>query len=317
MTNKPNHRWIYTYDYAPNEIWDEWRISPTPADWIDAECSSVSERVNKDLPKFALIADSHYTINGTWEDTAYALRKLHEAVDFDGVIHLGDLTDGMLSAYKTTEIENIVKKDLRSLNVPIHIVYGNHDYNYFKGNPDLVYPDKPQYYTDYSKHKLRLIFIDSFDPKEQLRYGFSNECVSWLDKILSETQSDWSVIVFSHLTPLVQLQAWAKEIRNSSTVMEVLNKHSNKILAFINGHNHCDHLYNGGRFPIISINCSKCECFLEHKPEGAVVPYRELGNKTQESFDIMTIDSASKIIHFTRFGAGNDRTVENGIARWV
>lgn len=102
--------------------------------------------------------------------------------------------------------------------------------------------------------------------------------------------------------------------------MKVLDTHSHNILAFINGHNHCDHLFNdlyNGNFPIISINCSKCEYFLEHKPEGAVVPYRELGNRTQESFDIMSVDTEKKEIYFTRFGSGNDRIVKNAKAVWV
>jgi len=314
-----NDKWIYTYDYAPNSLWEQWRPAPPPANWVDGECKSVSNRVEKGSLNFALLADSHYTVNGTWDDTAYSLRKLHEHLKLDGVIHLGDMTDGILPADKTDEIETIVKGDMALLGVPVHIVPGNHDYNYFKGNPDLNYPDKPQYYVDYDKQKLRLIFIDSFDPKERLRYGFTDYCIHWLDSVLHSLPDGYVSIIFSHITPLVRLQAWAKEIRNREKLMDVLNKYADSILAFINGHSHCDHLFNdlyNGKFPIISINCSKCEYFLEHKPEGAVVPYREIGSRTQESFDIMTIDTSKREIYFTRFGAGNDRIVRNGKAEW-
>lgn len=314
-----NQKWIYTYDYAPNQVWEEWRMSSPPAKWLDDECEALSKRINKSLLKFALLADSHYTINGTWEDTAYSLQKLHRLNQLDGVIHLGDLTDGMLSAVKTKEMESIVKNDLQSLGIPVYLVPGNHDYNYFKGNPELIYPDKPQYYVDYNQQKLRLIFIDSFDPKEQFRYGFTDYCIHWLESVLFHMPKDYVGIVFSHVPPLVRLQVWAKEIRNREKLMNVLNPYAHRILAYINGHNHCDHLFNelyNGKFPIISINCAKCEYFLEHKPEGAVTPYRELGSRTQESFDIMQIDTENCEIYFTRFGAGNDRMVREGKGVW-
>jgi hypothetical protein len=323
MTNQ-NYNWIYTYDYAPTSVWEPWRMSPAPASWIDGECESAAERVYKlaqiGTLKFALLADTHYVINGTWEDTAYSLRKTHELVKFDGVIHLGDLTDGMLSAQKTREFERVVIGDMHSLGVPVHVAAGNHDYNYFKGNSEIVYPRKPQFYVDYDSQKLRLIFIDSFDPKEQLRYGFTNYCVHWLDSVLSLMSEGYRAIVFSHITPLVRLQAWAKDIRGRAGLMSVLNKYADNILAFINGHNHCDLLFNdlyNGKFPIISINCSKCEYFLEHKPKGAVVPYRQLGNRTQECWDILIIDVEQRKLDFIRFGAGNDHAVKNGEARWI
>jgi hypothetical protein len=173
--------------------------------------------------------------------------------------------------------------------------------------------EAPRYYVDYED--LRLIFIDSFEPDMHIRYGFTSECIDWLDDNLRHTERN--VIIFSHITPLVQLQAWSEEIRNSSMIMRVLNKHSRNILAFINGHNHCDLLYNEAEFPIVSINCAKCEFFIEYKPNGAVVPYRKLGARIQESFDIMSIDSTGRTIHFTRFGAGHDRIIKNGKAEWI
>lgn len=316
----PNQKWIYTYDYAPMQVWEEWRTSCAPGQWIEDECEAVARRVNKSLIKFALLADSHYTKNGTWDDTVCSLKKLHERICLDGVIHLGDLTDGRMPASDTKKMESMIICDLQSLGIPLHIVPGNHDYNYFKGNPELIYPEKPQYYVDYDQYKLRLIFIDSFDPKEQIRYGFTDYCVHWLESVLFSMPGDYAGVVFSHITPLVRLQAWAKEIRNRGKLMGALDSHAHQILAYINGHNHCDHIFNdlyNGKFPIISINCGKCEYFLDHKPEGAVVPYRELGTRIQESFDIMQIDTENREIYFTRFGAGGDRMVREGKGVWI
>ncbi|MBR1624025.1 MAG: hypothetical protein IJ675_09000, partial [Pseudobutyrivibrio sp.] len=130
----------------------------------------------------------------------------------------------------------------------------------------------------------------------------------------------YKAIIFSHVTPLVRLQAWASNIRNRNALIDVLNTYADSILAFINGHNHCDHIYNdlmNGKFPIISINCAKCEYFTDHKPEGAVVPERRLGDRTQESFDIFQVDAANNKLYFTRFGAGRDRIVENHKGRYI
>ncbi|MBR1909616.1 MAG: metallophosphoesterase [Lachnospiraceae bacterium] len=319
--NSPNYKWIYTYDYAPDSVWDPWREPDQDLSWIEAEAEAVAARVKKrSLSAFILLADSHFAYNGTWDDTMTAMRTLTETVNPLAIIHLGDLHDGLLPLNGTHIIETKCIADMKSLGLPLYIAPGNHDYNYFRGNPEIKYPDRPQFYTDVVDHKLRLVFIDSFDPRETVRYGFTEYCCHWLDATLSAMPEGYSAIVFSHLTPLIRLQAWAKDIRNRQQLIEVLNKHADRILAFINGHNHCDHLYNdlyNGQFPIISINCAKCEYFTDHKPEGAVVPERRLGDRTQESFDVMQVDTAGKEIFFTRFGAGTDRVLRDHKAYYI
>ena len=327
LTDK-NHRWIYTYDYAQDSVWEEWRTASGIGDgvpaWIEVEADAATERVKgkveEELPCYILLADSHFAYNGTWDDTLASMRALCERLPVRGIIHLGDLTDGLLPLTKTEEIEDRVMSDMNSLGIPVHLVPGNHDYNYFRGNPEIRYPENPRYYVDDDVYGLRLCFIDSFDPKAEPRYGFTEECVAWLDSALDGLPKDYKAIVFSHLTPLVRLQAWTSDIRNREKLIGVLDKHAGKIMAYINGHNHCDLLFNdlkNGQFPIISINCAKCEYFLEHKPDGAEVPFRRLGDRTQESFDIMQVDTKRNEIYFTRFGAGRDRAVINHKAVWI
>ena len=343
LTDK-NHRWIYTYDYAPDSVWEEWRLETGAPAWIEDEADAVAERVlanaaaepgtdpdmdsyrgasdgdGSGLSCYILLADSHFAYNGTWDDTVASMRALCERIRINGIIHLGDMTDGLLPLYKIKQIEDKVMSDMKSLCIPVHVVPGNHDYNYFRGNPEIRYPETPRYYVDDKGQKLRMCFIDSFDPKADSRYGFTEDCIAWLDETLSMMPEGYRAIVFSHLPPLVRLQAWTADIRNRSRLIEVLDKYSEKIMAFINGHNHCDQLFNdlkNGQFPIISINCAKCEYFLEHKPEGAEVPFRRLGDRTQESFDVMQVDTDKNEIYFTRFGAGRDRVVRNHKAEWM
>lgn len=329
LKTEKNYKWIYTYDYAPESRWEPWRDEvykdsgenvdnrerkPTPA-WITKEAENVVSRLKEYVPAYILLADSHFTYNGTWEDTLASMKAVSERTKVEGIIHLGDMTDGLLPLKKTSEIEKGCIEDMESLGADLYLLPGNHDYNYFRGNPEIKYPETPQYYIDNNEQKIRLIFIDSFDPKEEVRYGFTKECISWLDKTLEALPDGYNAIIFSHLTPLVRLQAWTKDIRNRNDLIAVMDKYADRILAFINGHNHCDHIFNdlkNGKFPIISINCSKCEYFTEHKPAGAIVPERRLGDRTQESFDIMQIDPIKKEIYFTRFGAGQDRIIRGG-----
>ncbi len=336
ITDK-NYKWIYTYDYAPDSVWEPWRTSDDIPEWISDEAGTVCERVRKNLfgrdanamPTFLLLADSHFVYNGTWDDTMSAMRSLVSELDISGLIHLGDLTDGLLPLAKTQTMEEMCLRDMQSLDIPLMIVPGNHDYNYFRKNPEIRYPDMPQFYVDVPASDddtsgggigTRLIFIDSFDPKETVRYGFTEYCVHWLDATLNMMPDGYSAVIFSHLPPLVRLQAWAKDIRNRTMLIDVLNKYSDRILAYINGHSHCDLLFNdlnNGQFPVITINCAKCEYFTEHKPEGAIVPERRLGDRTQESFDIMQIDAVNRRLFFTRFGAGQDRMVSDHKASYL
>ncbi len=334
MRNIPNDKWIYTYDYAPDSVWEPWRGAVYPDGrgldengipcWIEEEADAVAARLKEGLPARLLLADSHYVHNGTWEDTLAAMRILAKKVEISGIIHLGDLTDGLLPAEETKRITERIICDMQGVlpagSDALYVVPGNHDYNYFRGNQELIYPDRPQYYIDDEGQKLRMIFIDSFDPKEPARYGFTDYCIHWLESVFRSMPADHKAVVFSHVPPLVRLQVWTKDIRNREKLIAVLNGYAERILAFINGHSHCDHLFNelhNGCFPVISLNCAKCEYYTDHKPEGAEVPERRLGDRTQECFDILQIDTEKQELYFTRFGAGRDRIVQNHRARYV
>lgn len=177
--------------------------------------------------------------------------------------------------------------------------------------------EEPRYFIDFDAHKLRFVFLDSFDPNETLRYGYTAACIQWLKEQLEDTPDDWQVVILSHLTPVSRLQYWAKEMRGENEIMAVLNKHASKILVFINGHNHADLLDNKEKFPIISILNSKCEAFSEYKPEGSITPDRKLGEPSQEAFDVMLINTEKKQIRFVRFGAGKDKLVAPGRMEWL
>ncbi len=294
---------------------------------------AIYEKTTKKSLVFGLLSDTHYVVNGTWKDTNNNITKVNQQVGFDGIIHLGDITDGILSKKMCIDYTAKVLGDLRENHVPVYLAIGNHDTNYFYNNPESLsyeeqyaiyarYNDRYVcrednqlwYYADFSNVKLRCIFLYAFDHREKIRYGYSAEEVEWVARILDSTPEGYKVIVFSHDAPLASLDYWASEIRNGNDLVKVLESYDAKenkcVMAFIHGHTHADYVYKERTFPIISIGCSKCEYFPDKKIEKSIRYERELDSVTQELWDTMIITPEEDRIEFIRFGAGVDRTVD-------
>lgn len=289
---------------------------------IEQTIQAVNEKRLQDSLVFGLMADSHYVINGGWEDSIANLRAVNRKAPFDAMIHLGDLTDGMVPLAITREYAVKVMEDLSSLKVPVYLTLGNHDSNYFRSNPEWLNEkeqsflylgkEEPWYYVDFEKQKLRCLFLYSFNHREKIRYGFSMEEVEWVKQVLAQTPDAYRVLVFAHVPLLPEMHFWTKEIRNSKEMLEVLEEYvqqGGKILAYVHGHNHADQIYYGKKFPIVSIGCAKCEDFKDKKPDGAVTYDRKMGTLTQELWDVMIVNGKKDEIEFIRFGAGEDRKI--------
>lgn len=289
---------------------------------------------------FGLLSDSHYVVNGTWEDTVSNLAAVNQKVGFDGIIHLGDLQDGMLDKKFCRRIATKCISDMRNICEPLYLAIGNHDTNYFKGNTAWLTEEeqygiygrfmdsyvcrenqKGWYYVDYPESGLRMIFLTSFNHRESLRYGFPEEEIFWVKKILQETPEDRKIVLFSHDAPLAKLDYWASDIRNGEKLMAVLEEYHRMpghcILGYIHGHTHADYVYQERSFPIISVGCSKCEYFPDKKPEGSIRYERKLNSETQDLWDVLIVKPEQRKLELVRFGAGEDRTVSGGTKVWA
>ena len=289
---------------------------------IERTAQTVLDKQKNGILTVGLMTDSHFVINGGWDDTVSNLHKVHEKVTFDALIHLGDLTDGMVSKEITQEYVQSVIGDMKGLGVPLYLAIGNHDSNYFNRNPEWMgekeqsafYLDreKPWYFIDFPEQRLRCLFLFSFDHRQKIRYGFPEEEVAWIQRTLTETPKDSCVLIFSHVPLLPEMHFWSDQIRNSDQLLQILKDYvhaGGTILAFVHGHNHADQIFNMDEFPIVSIGCAKCEDFKDRKPNGSITYDRKMGTITQELWDVMLIDPEEKKIDFVRFGAGEDRSV--------
>lgn len=292
---------------------------------------TVQEKRTENSLVLTLLSDTHYVINGNWETCAATIEAVNGQIKPDGVVHLGDLTDGILDQKICRNYSRRILDRIRGWGMPFYMTIGNHDVNYFKKNPyilskteqydyylrDIVSGELTEgqlwYHADFPKQKLRCLFLHSYDNSEKLRYGFPQEELDWIQQKLEETPPAYQVILFSHEAPLARLDYWANEIRGGETLTEALDlwntEHDNRILAFIHGHTHADFIYRKRTFPIVSVGCSKIEYFEDKKPDGAIRPVRAEGEVSQELWDTVIINTEQRRIDFVRFGAGTDRSI--------
>lgn len=307
----------------------EWVEEP-PYVWptyFREECEKTVETVRKIQDEKSLslmvLTDSHYVINGTWQDTAMNVQKTAEKITLDGVIHLGDLTDGMTPEAITKEYSGIIMDDLAKTGRPVYLCLGNHDSNYFKGNPERMSEEEcsrwylkqneSYYYVDLPEKRVRMYFLFSFDQSEQIRYGFPAKEVAWVKETLETVPEGFKVLIFSHVPPLPQIHYWSDAIRNGEELIKVLTDwhlaHENGVLAFVHGHNHAEQIYTECAFPIVSLGCNKLEDFKDKKPEGSYTCDRLRNTVTQDLWDVMVVHPEEGTVDFVRFGAGEDRHI--------
>ena len=274
-------------------------------------------------PSFVLMSDSHVAVGGTWPCTVMTVgditRTLSADKSFKGIIHLGDLTDGLLPRKMSEAYISHYMNDLKDQGTPLMFLAGNHDYNYFKGNPDYFKKaDIERLYgvqnrcIDYEEG-LRLIMLESFDPVKKPRYGFDENTLDFLEKELAHTPKGYAVLVLAHIPPVRRLHFWGK-IRGEKRLLKLLRLYARSgrgpLIGYIHGHNHGELIDGNESFPIIGVGCGKCESFEGKKPAGSRVYERRVGTVSQEMWDVLTVDLQKRQLIFTRFGAGDDKIVD-------
>ncbi len=297
---------------------------------VTRTAQSVREKASPNKLIFTLLADTHYVLNGNWEYTAATIEAVHRSlcdrydIAYDGVIHLGDLTDGILDRDTLRTYSGRVMDAMKSWGLPVYMVAGNHDANYFRKNPEILteeeqrelyMPERERLFYRADISNLSLLVLSAYENSEPLRYGYTEEQLNWISAELNSLPENRRVLVLSHDTPLANLDYWSKEIRNGESLCGILDKwnetHNHRIIGFLHGHTHADLIYTKRTFPIISVGCSKIEYFEDKKPDGAICHARIEGEGTQELWDTLIVDPETGDMDFVRFGAGCDRRIIN------
>ena len=293
------------------------RIAPP----MRAAVRDLAERVEAvggsgDLTLF-LVADSHYAVNGNWETTAKDLKAAARKIRPDGVVHLGDLTEGHLPKAVTERYAGYVLRDLGEVSDRVFVCIGNHDVNglgqkkeaFTKAEALALYSgrDRESFYEDFPGQKLRLYFLASFDPSaktEEKQFGFSLGDRLFVKRTLGRMPKDWHAVVFSHAPLLGEMHVLGTPIRGGEKLLRILAG-DGRVLAFVHGHNHRDGIAVKDGLPVISVGCSFCP------PNGSIekagVPARQPGTVSEDLWDVMRIRGDGSGIDLLRFGAGEDR----------
>ena len=267
-----------------------------------------------------MLADTHFGFGGTWDDTAFCIREMLSGLLPDAVVHFGDLTDGV---YPPALLESVTERMLGSISgpCPVYLCAGNHDLEMPErliiNNGAHSCADLPQIasagrrFADIPDKKLRLIFLSSFDPSEEISYGFSKDDASWLRKTLKEMPQDHRAVVFSHIDPSSEETSWGEPVRGGNTVCEVLRaaveKRPGCIYSVFCGHDHRDRIRKAGGFDIVSIGSASLTDHIGCRPLHDGSYSRRPDDTTQELFDIVILHAGTGDADLVRFGFGEDR----------
>ena len=97
---------------------------------------------------------------------------------------------------------------------------------------------------------------------------------------------------------------------NNSTIDVNFASAKGEIIAMFAGHVHWDKVITTTMAcPLITILSAGAPANAHQMEEGAVEPTRTPGTATETSFDVVTINRATRTIHCTRVGGGSDRVI--------
>lgn len=327
----------------------------------------IAKKLNKDNLNIGFITDNHwqyggYSVNGLnhYSYMAYLSRNAPiQAVVMGGDNINGD-QDFKEKLAQTKQVMSVMLGRLGE-NTDLFPLIGNHDTGIGQGGgmseSNNLSPDQLEQiyrndenlfgesrnngsnygFKDYTKQKIRLIFLNSFDLPTKLNSlgeyehsfvnesGYRNKQLNWVaHQALNVPGNDWQVIIFSH-APLSGTFLGNYNQKNSETLTAIINAFQNgekyavksdgefgvdidvdyssqgkgTIIGFITGHVHED-----GQMMYQGINCiettnSLCQPTLN--------PWRVPNTKDEDAWDIYSIDKSNRKISITRFGYGDNR----------
>ena len=326
------------------------KIEPYFKSELATTIASVREVQNEPCLSFALCTDIHFgsTDTTTFLHTMKNISAMKEAVRLDGIICLGDMTDGNNTQEVTENLLSQFMPELQNLGLPVYFAAGNHDCNAYEHNGVNVFTTSQMYqhfyvrsdnnvisdmtsygvnfYKDFDNYKIRMISLDSAksDDGSAYHYYYPMNTVSWfVNTAMGTLPSGYSVLLISHVSPIAN-HNWKDTCpTNNAQVESTLRSFVNNggdVICLI-GHSHADFSFSTPWLDV-AFSCNKVyqtqdktigpgdESWL--LPMGAKIWARERGTVTEDTWDIVVIKPLSKRVNAIRFGAGEDRTYTYG-----
>ncbi|MFK7922430.1 MAG: metallophosphoesterase [Bacteroidia bacterium] len=199
---------------------------------------------------FGIVADVHH---GMMPDTNQRLEKfIEEAIEkeVDFIIQLGDFCHREEKSKPFLKTWNEFQKHK-------YHVLGNHDMDLSSKEDIMDFLEMPKSYYTFDEKGVRFIVLDAnflyqdgkfvdynkgnFYVNDSYRTYINDEQIEWFSSELAD--SNLPVIVISHQS----LWHYQWGVKNRLAIQKQMEKHQNKIICCMNGHNHIDfhHVQNG------------------------------------------------------------------------
>lgn len=329
-------------------------------DYVIVEAESVIDKIAAAQgPRtftFAAITDLHYG-NGGYTDgikhACQALKYIDERIKLDAVAVLGDLTDGITAANYSDAIADFraVNAMLSALRFAPNLrVHGNHDY--YDGHmpeiwrytgaysEDVTWGDGAYFFHDFSRHKLRIICLDTVGDNAG-NVGYTDAQAQWfadaLDLSSKADAADWQVLVMSHhpvdfghingnsyrFAGIIDAYVKGASYASGNVSCNFAEKNAAKFVGNIHGHVHnmlVDRIYKDSSYSdqIDALRIATPEaCYGRENGYSGIwkedASYgKTKGTADDTSFVVYCIDHDANTIKAICYGAGIDRTITYG-----
>ena len=257
----------------------------------------------------------------------------------DGFWNLGDFINGhgTTKAEATGQIKTVTAAQAQ-VSPDFHSIAGNHDNNIHATWYDPPQPESEVLSTEEVNALLEntaTLQVEHHNPGFQTDYyvdfdtirvvcltadntTFRQETADWLKAEALNT--DKAVFFLAHI-PTRPEWGFLIDVENGEAIEDAIRSFINSggtVIAYIHGHDHGDMIntvtdeQDNLLWHEICIGCARFQYPTSNGTEGMTFRERNKEDETALLFDIVSIDQEKKTVHFTRFGAGEDREITYG-----
>ena len=254
------------------------------------------------------------------------MRNIVDQTSVDKVVFGGDIFNGSETHDGAMEKINEYLKRFKPLNV--YGVRGNHEYNWNDGGSIAEQLSDSEIYNvllkgvernvktngglscylDNENQKIRYILMDS-------HYETDNDIIpqsecEWLQERMLELESDWTVVVFTHImfsmtyagSQSGSVSYYTNGQRIVDAISDIKDEMKATLACVICGHVHYDYSNTDNGYLIITTTCDS------KQDSGQWIGWGQGGGTIKEhAFDVFSINTVNRTIKTVRVGRGEDR----------
>ena len=215
------------------------------------------ETVLKKELTFGIVTDVHHSMIPDTMERLETFMVAAEDRNVDFIIQLGDFCHGIRESREFLSLWNQFKKDK-------YHVLGNHDMDLTSKSTVMEFWGMKKPYYSFIQHGVKFIVLDAnflyvegvfqdynkanFYVDDRLRTFVHPEQITWLEQQISNSIEP--IIVISHQS----LWHYQWGVKNRLEIQQILEKHEDRIICCMNGHNHIDYHHTQNGIDYIEIN---------------------------------------------------------------